>query len=86
VLSGVTWADGDFNSDGKVDDRDAAILAAHWGATSGGEEAVPEPSMLMLLVGLALGAWIVRWRRIANPANAPHSNSAAVDGSGTASR
>ena len=57
------WADGDFNSDGKVDDRDAAILAAHWGTTSGGEGAVPEPSMLMLLVGLALGAWIVRRRR-----------------------
>jgi hypothetical protein len=29
--SGAGWGDGDFNGDGRVDDRDAAILAAHWG-------------------------------------------------------
>ena len=61
--SGTTWTDGDFNTDGKVDDRDAAILAAHWGETSLSEGAVPEPSGLVLLLGLALGAWIVRRRR-----------------------
>ena len=62
MQSGATWADGDFNNDQKVDDRDAAILAAHWGAT-GAEGSVPEPSTLVLLLGLMLGAGIVRRRR-----------------------
>ena len=61
MQSGATWADGDFNGDQKVDDRDAAILAAHWGGT-GAEGSVPEPSTLVLLVGLVVGAGIVRRR------------------------
>jgi hypothetical protein len=57
VTGGV--GDGDFNSDGVVNDRDAAILAAHW-TTAGVEGSVPEPSTLVLLAGLALGALMIR--------------------------
>jgi hypothetical protein len=43
-----------------VNDKDAAILAAHWGATAEGGS-VPEPSTIaMLLGGLAL---LLVWRR-----------------------
>ena len=60
--SGATWTDGDFNDDGRVDDIDVTIMAANWDETSLGEGAVPGPSVLVLLAGVALGAWIVRRR------------------------
>ncbi|MCX7429129.1 MAG: hypothetical protein NTW96_26325 [Planctomycetia bacterium] len=48
------WGDGDFNLDGLVNDKDAAILAAHWGETSGTGGSVPEPGVIVLLLGGAL--------------------------------
>jgi hypothetical protein len=61
--SGANWEDGDFNNDRAVDDRDAAILAAHWNAGPTEEEStVPEPSVLVLLLGAA-AAWLARERR-----------------------
>jgi hypothetical protein len=42
---------GDFNRDGKVNDADAAILAAHWTVPGvGAEGTAAEPSTLVLLV------------------------------------
>ncbi|HLA86109.1 MAG TPA: BNR-4 repeat-containing protein [Thermoguttaceae bacterium] len=50
----ATWADGDFNRDGEVNALDASILAANWGSHTGAGESlsVPEPSGMMLLLGL----------------------------------
>ena len=33
MASGATWADGDFNGDKAVDDKDASLLAVNWGWT-----------------------------------------------------
>ena len=55
---------GGFNADGKVNDADAAVLAAHWGR--GAEEAtVPEPAALVTLsILVALGGLArIRWGR-----------------------
>ena len=38
--------------DGKVDDLDATILAANWQAGSGASASVPEPSSVVLLLGV----------------------------------
>jgi len=46
-------AEGDLNEDGRVDDLDASILAAHWQYTPGAA-AVPEPSGVLLLIAGAL--------------------------------
>ena len=55
MASGVGWSGGDFNDDGIVNDRDAAILAAHWGQGElAGLPSVPEPSTLILLAAGAL--------------------------------
>jgi hypothetical protein len=53
---------GDFNGDGKVNVLDAAILAANWSAVPGESEgaAVPEPSMLALLIAVAFGGALLR--------------------------
>jgi hypothetical protein len=61
-IGGVGWAEGDFNRDGNVNDADAAILAAHWGEGVG-EESVPEPGSLALLVGVAVMGMVYlrRW-------------------------
>lgn len=52
------WTEGNFNQDTVVDAADAAILAANWGYTPGRENpaAVPEPTMLILLLGLVPAA------------------------------
>jgi hypothetical protein len=44
------------------DDSDAAILAAHWGEGVG-EESVPEPGSLALLVGMAVMGTVCLRRR-----------------------
>ena len=51
-MSGASWGQGDFNHDGKVDDIDASILAANWQAGSGASASVPEPSSVVLLLGV----------------------------------
>ena len=61
MQSGATWAMGDFNGDNKVNDKDAAIMAAHWGTPAEGNS-VPEPSTVVLLLGLAV-AGLAAWRR-----------------------
>ena len=60
MAAGDGWNEGDFNGDHKVDDRDAAILAAHWSA---GEQAVPEPSVCIGLRGLCLAGCLAAARR-----------------------
>lgn len=48
----IGWAEGDFNEDGVVNDIDATMMAGNWllsKSTSAG--AVPEPSVLVLLIG-----------------------------------
>jgi hypothetical protein len=50
-----------FNGDHNVNDKDAAILAAHWGEGMG-EESVPEPGSLALLAGIAV-MWVLYLRR-----------------------
>ena len=58
----ATWAMGDFNGDLHVDAKDASILAANWGAIGdlATPVSVPEPSTLMLLLGLVSGLLIRR--------------------------
>jgi len=50
--TGATWAMGDFNGDGDVNEIDATLLAANW--QSGASAAVPEPGVLVGLLGLCL--------------------------------
>jgi hypothetical protein len=62
--SGASWAMGDFNADGAVNAADASILAANWGDHAGeAQGAVPEPSTLASLAGLALLAMTLVRRR-----------------------
>jgi hypothetical protein len=51
---------GDFNRDEKVDDKDAAILAANRGPAAEGAS-VPEPAAVVLLLGAL--ASLLAWRR-----------------------
>jgi 3',5'-cyclic AMP phosphodiesterase CpdA len=60
---GASWLMGDFNGDGYVNASDATILAGNW--QSGSSNAIPEPSTLVLLFGLALGTILV-WRKRVN--------------------
>ena len=63
---GATWSQGDFNSDGTVDDEDAALMAANWQSTWGSAAAsVPEPSSAALLMS-ALVAIVGFRRRLVN--------------------
>jgi hypothetical protein len=57
------WGDGDFNGDGVVNDQDASIMAAHWGETGESTAQVPEPSVLVLLLGMGLFGLLARARR-----------------------
>ena len=54
---------GDFNNDGVVDAADASILAANWGDHNpppGATAPVPEPSTMVLLLGLPVVALLRR--------------------------
>jgi len=47
----ATWSMGDFDDDGIVGPKDAAIMAANWGyGVTEGSTAVPEPSVIVLLM------------------------------------
>ena len=53
VSDGLTasWEEGDFNGDGQVDGSDVTILAGNWQyGVEAAAAAVPEPSMLLLLL------------------------------------
>ncbi len=54
---------GDFNGDGLVNDLDATILATNWtGSLASASAAVPEPSSLVLLLGVSLSLALLRRR------------------------
>ena len=61
TTSGATWAMGDFNNDGAVNDIDAALLAANWQSGLGTSVSTPEPSTFTLLgigvIALLASAW-----------------------------
>ena len=60
----ATWAMGDFNGDGKVDGSDVTILAGNWQyGVSASAASVPEPSMLILLLGCASMFYFFRSRK-----------------------
>jgi hypothetical protein len=61
--SGATWAMGDFNLDGVIGAADASILAANWGHGTSEAGAVPEPSSLGLVLGVAVTSLLYRRRR-----------------------
>ena len=60
TIGGMAWGDGDFNGDNNVDDIDATLLATNWTGTLA---AVPEPSSLILLLGLLGLLGLGRFRR-----------------------
>ena len=58
----ATWGEGDFNGDGKVDGSDVTILAGNWQyGVDAAASAVPEPSTIVMLLGLVAG--LLGWRR-----------------------
>ena len=59
--TGAIWSEGDFNNDGMVNGADATLMATNWHAGVGGSS-VPEPGMLVLLLG-ALAVLTVSRRR-----------------------
>ena len=59
----ATWAEGDFNGDGKVDGSDVTILAGNWQyGVEAAAASVPEPSVIVLLLG-AIGTLLVVRRK-----------------------
>lgn len=58
VGPGATWDMGDFNKDGYVNDIDATLMATNW--TGAASASVPEPSTLIVLIGLCIGALLIR--------------------------
>ena len=57
----ITWGMGDFNHDGQVDGSDVTILAGNWQAgVAAAASAVPEPSLMVLLLTAAITLSVVR--------------------------
>jgi hypothetical protein len=55
------WSMGDFNGDGKVDGSDVTILAGNWQAgVTATAATVPEPSTIVLLLGIFASLAILR--------------------------
>jgi hypothetical protein len=67
--AGMAWADGDFTNDGTVNVADLTLLLNNYNKTSGAGvaagSAVPEPSSIVMLVGIALTALLYGWRKLA---------------------
>ncbi|MBN1590575.1 MAG: hypothetical protein JW888_13760 [Pirellulales bacterium] len=68
-FNNARWSMGDFDGDGIVGPSDASIMAAHWGSGSAGEsaaipstEAVPEPSLITMLLAIMLVPLVQRRR------------------------
>ena len=60
----ITWEMGDFNGDGQIDGSDVTILAGNWQAgVTAASASVPEPSTIVLLVGLLLSLGCIRRQR-----------------------
>ena len=60
-MSDAAWYMGDFNADGTIDDKDAAILAANWHyGVSQASVSVPEPGTFVLLAGNMLALMTFR--------------------------
>ena len=61
--STITWEMGDFNGDGQIDGSDVTILAGNWQAgVTAASTVVPEPSMIVLLLGALASLLVVRRR------------------------
>jgi hypothetical protein len=73
LMGGATLSQGDANGDGNVTSADYTLWKANFGVNAGssavvfGQSAVPEPSgtVLLLIVGAAMGATRIRRRAIA---------------------
>ena len=50
----MEWGDGDFTGEGNVDVTDLGILATNYGTSAPQASSVPEPSVAMLLAGMAI--------------------------------
>ena len=62
LATGATWNMGDFNDDGIVNDVDATMLASNW-QSGVPQQAVPEPSTLILLAGAFAALFMFRRQR-----------------------
>jgi hypothetical protein len=60
---GLDNADCDFDGDGVVGPKDASIMAANWGYVASPATAVPEPSVIVLLMGMLLAIAMRRVRQ-----------------------
>jgi hypothetical protein len=61
--NGADWTMGDFNGDKTVNVADAAILAANWGYVASESATAPEPSSMLMLLGVCMGVLFIRGRK-----------------------
>ena len=65
--NGTMWSQGEFTGDGTVDINDLTIVLAHYGqslgSSAGGMAAVPEPSVITLLLAGAVSVLGYGWRQ-----------------------
>ena len=61
----MTWRQGDFNGDGKVDVNDLTVVLSQFGSSVGGSAGiapVPEPSTIAIVVAGLLGLLAYGWK------------------------
>ncbi len=78
IASGSTFTTGDFNADGRTSLADLALLQANLGNTSLSPVAVPEPSIILLLL-LALAIVSLRSRRAIRLQNGLNSSGQKIE-------